>query len=102
MLGLDATYHEVPYFYSDQYELGIEYAGHVELEGDDEVILREGQTECIVFWLRKHRVLAGMNVNVWDQIDSIVEDKAVEDTAGNHLPGLWPHPLYGALAGRLA
>ncbi len=73
MLGRDAAYVEVPYFYSDQYELGMEYSGYVENGSYDEVIFRgdKDKLEFIVFWLRDHRVLAGMNVNVWDQTDTI-------------------------------
>lgn len=73
MLGVDAAYDEVPYFYIDQYELGMEYSGHVAPGGCDEVVFRgdKDALECIVFWLKNQRVLAGMNVNVWDQTDTI-------------------------------
>ncbi|MBG0739543.1 FAD-dependent oxidoreductase [Paeniglutamicibacter antarcticus] len=73
MLGADAAYDEVPYFYSDQYELGMEYSGYVGAGGYDEVVFRgdKEKLECIVFWLKDRRVLAGMNINVWDQTDTI-------------------------------
>jgi 3-phenylpropionate/trans-cinnamate dioxygenase ferredoxin reductase subunit len=74
MLGQDVAYDLVPYFYTDQYDLGMEYAGYVEPDGYDEVVFRgdvEGR-EFIAFWLGDHgRVLAGMNVNVWDVNDAI-------------------------------
>ena len=68
MLGQDAAYDRVPYFYTDQYDLGMEYAGYVEPGGYDRVVFRgdvDGR-EFVAFWLRGGRVLAGMNVNVWD------------------------------------
>jgi 3-phenylpropionate/trans-cinnamate dioxygenase ferredoxin reductase component len=74
MLGQDATYDLVPYFYTDQYDLGMEYAGYVEPDGYDQVVFRgdvEGR-EFIAFWLGdRGRVLAGMNVNIWDVSDAI-------------------------------
>ncbi|WP_368773193.1 oxidoreductase C-terminal domain-containing protein [Arthrobacter livingstonensis] len=73
MLGLAAAYDEVPYFYSDQYELVIEYSGHVAPGGYNEAVFRgdKDQLKCIVFWLKDHKVLAAMNINVWDQTDTI-------------------------------
>ncbi len=73
MLGQDATYDRVPYFFTDQYDLGMEYTGYVEPGGYDQVVFR-GRTdtrEFIAFWLAEGRVLAGMNVNVWDVTDPI-------------------------------
>jgi len=74
MLGQDAAYDLVPYFYTDQYDLGMEYAGYVEPDDYDQVVFRgdvEGR-EFIAFWLGdRGRVLAGMNVNVWDVNDAI-------------------------------
>jgi 3-phenylpropionate/trans-cinnamate dioxygenase ferredoxin reductase component len=73
MLGQTATYDRVPYFYTDQYDLGMEYAGYVEPGGYDQVVFRGdvGQREFIAFWLAGGRVLAGMNVNIWDVSDTI-------------------------------
>jgi 3-phenylpropionate/trans-cinnamate dioxygenase ferredoxin reductase subunit len=73
MLGAaDASYDDLPYFYTDQYDLGMEYIGlasdyaGVVIRGD-----RAGR-EFIAFWLdAEQRVLAGMNVNVWDVTDPI-------------------------------
>ncbi|MFF3286762.1 NAD(P)/FAD-dependent oxidoreductase [Streptomyces sp. NPDC003023] len=73
MLGQDVTYDRVPYFFTDQYDLGMEYTGYVEPGGYDRVVFR-GSTqtrEFIAFWLAGGRVLAGMNVNVWDVTDAI-------------------------------
>ncbi|MFD5247117.1 NAD(P)/FAD-dependent oxidoreductase [Amycolatopsis sp. NPDC058340] len=71
MLGKDETYDELPYFFTDQYDLGMEYLGHN--AGHDRVVFRGdvGAREFIAFWLKENRVLAGMNVNVWDVTDPI-------------------------------
>jgi len=73
MLGQDVAYDRVPYFYTDQYDLGMEYSGYVEPGSYDQVVFRgdTGQREFIAFWLRGGRVLAGMNVHVWDVNDAI-------------------------------
>jgi 3-phenylpropionate/trans-cinnamate dioxygenase ferredoxin reductase subunit len=74
MLGQDVTYDQVPYFFTDQYDLGMEYAGYVEPDGYHEVVFRgdPAQGEFIAFWLDADgRVLAGMNVNVWDVTDAV-------------------------------
>jgi 3-phenylpropionate/trans-cinnamate dioxygenase ferredoxin reductase component len=71
MLGTGEPYDRVPYFFSDQYEVGMEYAGHA--TEWDEVVFRGDvdAREFIAFWLRDGRVLAGMNVGVWDVTDDI-------------------------------
>jgi 3-phenylpropionate/trans-cinnamate dioxygenase ferredoxin reductase subunit len=73
MLGQAATDAQPPYFFSDQYDLGLEYTGYVGRHGYDRVVVRRyaGASEVIVFWLLGGRVLAGMNVNVWDVADAI-------------------------------
>jgi len=78
MLGQEVVYDRVPYFFSDQYDLGMEYAGWVPPRGYDEIVFRgdpsivDGKApEVVVFWVRRGRVLAGMNVNVWDVQDDI-------------------------------
>jgi len=66
MLGRPAAYDRLPYFYSDQYDIGMEYSGLGTPE--DEVVFRGDPTsrQFVAFWLRAQRVVAGMNVNVWD------------------------------------
>ncbi len=73
MLGSDVVYDRVPYFFSDQYDVGMEYAGHG--APGDEVVFRgdPGSREFIAFWLRDGRVAAGMNVNVWDVNEHLQE-----------------------------
>ena len=73
MLGLATPYEKVPYFFSDQYELGMEYRGRA--QSDDPVVFRGdpagGAGEFIAFWLHDGVVVAAMNANVWDQGDAI-------------------------------
>jgi 3-phenylpropionate/trans-cinnamate dioxygenase ferredoxin reductase subunit len=71
MLGKQAPYDNLPYFFSDQYDVGMEYAGYATKW--DEVVFRGDVAgrEFIAFWLADGRVVAGMNVNVWDVIDDI-------------------------------
>ncbi len=76
MLGQDVSYDRVPYFFTDQYDLGMEYAGYVEPDGYERVVFRGDVAgrEFIAFWLSAdNRVLAGMNVNIWDVNDTLAE-----------------------------
>ncbi|SCF01227.1 3-phenylpropionate/trans-cinnamate dioxygenase ferredoxin reductase subunit [Micromonospora viridifaciens] len=78
MLGEPVTYDRVPYFFTDQYDLGMEYAGWVEPGGYDQVVFRgdaiiqDGASpQFLAFWVAGGRVLAGMNVNIWQVQDDI-------------------------------
>jgi NADPH-dependent 2,4-dienoyl-CoA reductase/sulfur reductase-like enzyme len=75
MLGRDVGYDRVPYFFSDQYDLGLEYSGWAPPGSYDQVVIRgdAGKREFIAFWLKDRRVLAGMNVNVWDVTETVQE-----------------------------
>lgn len=66
MLDEPVSYDRIPYFYSDQYDTGMEYSGHAPKW--DEVVIRgdRGAGEFVAFWLKDQRVVAGMNVNAWD------------------------------------
>ncbi|MBM2619054.1 FAD-dependent oxidoreductase [Actinoplanes sp. LDG1-06] len=82
MLGQEVAYDRLPYFFTDQYDLGMEYTGSA--PPDAEVVVRGDLTnrEFIAFWLVDGRVAAGMNVNIWDvadQIESLVRSRAVID-----------------------
>jgi 3-phenylpropionate/trans-cinnamate dioxygenase ferredoxin reductase component len=73
MLGQPVEYNRVPYFYSDQYDLGMECSG-LPLPGTYDQVVYRGDTtalEFIAFWLNQGRLVAGMNVNVWDVADDI-------------------------------
>jgi 3-phenylpropionate/trans-cinnamate dioxygenase ferredoxin reductase component len=71
MLGQSAAYERLPYFFSDQYDVGMEYSGFA--RSWDRVVFRgdPATREFVAFWLVEDRVVAGMNVNVWDVIDPI-------------------------------
>ncbi|MBF4766276.1 FAD-dependent oxidoreductase [Nocardioides agariphilus] len=73
MLGKDVSYDRLPYFFSDQYDLGMEYLGNVGPDGYDRVVLRgtPDKGTFTAFWLREGRVLAGMHANDWDAMDAI-------------------------------
>jgi 3-phenylpropionate/trans-cinnamate dioxygenase ferredoxin reductase subunit len=71
MLGQEISYDRVPYFFTDQYDLGMEYSG---LSSPGDTVVTRGNPDdgaFIAFWLRDGRVTAGMNVNVWDVTDPI-------------------------------
>ena len=75
ILGQDVSYVRLPYFFTDQYDLGMEYTGYVPKGGYDQVVLRgdvEGR-EFVALWLSGGQVLAGMGVNVWDAMDPVRE-----------------------------
>ena len=73
MLGQHVVYDRIPYFYTDQYDLGMEYSGYVEPGGYDQLVYRGDLPgrRFIAFWLSARRVVAGMNVNTWDVTDAI-------------------------------
>jgi 3-phenylpropionate/trans-cinnamate dioxygenase ferredoxin reductase subunit len=73
MLGQSEAYDRIPYFFSDQYETGMEYSGHA--TDWDQVVFRGDvdAREFIAFWLKDKRLVAGMNMNVWDVSDAIRE-----------------------------
>ncbi|MGP4111139.1 NAD(P)/FAD-dependent oxidoreductase [Streptomyces sp. 4N509B] len=85
MLGQDVTYDRVPYFYSDQYDVGLEYSGWAPPGAYDQVVCRgdvPGRA-FVAFWLSEGRVRAGMNVNVWDvtsPIQQLIRSGAPVDT----------------------
>jgi 3-phenylpropionate/trans-cinnamate dioxygenase ferredoxin reductase component len=71
MLGIPTPYARLPYFYSDQYDLGMEYSGFAATW--DRVVVRGDPTDraFIAFWLKDQRVVAGMNANTWDVVEPI-------------------------------
>ena len=86
MAGVEVTYDPVPFFYSDQYDAGLEYAGYVPKDAGAELVVRGdlATNEFMAFWVVPDgdgvRVLAGMHVNVWDTIDavqSLIRDRTV-------------------------
>jgi 3-phenylpropionate/trans-cinnamate dioxygenase ferredoxin reductase component len=73
MLGQDAVDVRPSYFFTDQYDLGMEYTGDIGPAGYDRVVFRghPDAREVIVFWLYEQRIQAGMNINIWDVADDI-------------------------------
>jgi 3-phenylpropionate/trans-cinnamate dioxygenase ferredoxin reductase component len=69
--GAHEDYTRLPYFFSDQYDLGMEYVGHA---GPGDAMVLRGDTatrQFLAFWHRDARVTAGMHVNVWDATDDL-------------------------------
>ena len=82
MLGAGKAFDCLPYFFSDQYDVGMEYSGFARTW--DRVVFRGDPAgrEFIAFWLAGDRVLAGMNAGVWDVVDPIqrlIRDRAPVD-----------------------
>jgi 3-phenylpropionate/trans-cinnamate dioxygenase ferredoxin reductase subunit len=82
MLGATDPYDRIPYFYSDQYDVGMEYTGHA--SAADRLVVRGSLADrkFVAFWLADGRVVAGMNVNVWDvakPIEKLIRSRAVVD-----------------------
>jgi 3-phenylpropionate/trans-cinnamate dioxygenase ferredoxin reductase subunit len=87
-VGEAEVYDRLPYFYSDQYDLGMEYVG---LAGRGDSVTFRGDVEgreFIAFYHRDGRVTAAMNVNVWDVVDDLkavitsgweVDEKQLQD-----------------------
>ncbi len=91
MLDRDTTYDRLPYFFSDQYDFGMEYTGFA--RAWDRVIFRGDPAgrEFVAFWVAEDRVVAGMNANVWDVADSIarlIHARIPVDDASLADPGL--------------
>jgi 3-phenylpropionate/trans-cinnamate dioxygenase ferredoxin reductase subunit len=86
MLGQDVSFDDIPYFYTDQFDLGMEYSGYGPLTRGATVVYRGNRAgrEFIAFWLADGKVVAGMNVNVWDvneQVQRIIRSGAQIDPA---------------------
>jgi len=84
MLGENESYDRIPYFYSDQYDVGMEYSGYA--TSWDKVVFRGDREggEFIAFWLRDGLVVGGMNVNVWDvnqYVQALIRSRRPVDAA---------------------
>ncbi len=70
LAGAEETYDRLPYFFTDQYDLGMEYVGSG--SGDDDVVIQGDTAKAFrAFWVRDDTVVAGMHVNDWDAIDDL-------------------------------
>ena len=84
--GADVVFDRLPYFYTDQYDVGMEYTGHAPPGGYDTVVVRgdPAKREFVAFWTCAGRVVAGMSVNVWDVtagIENLIRSRARVDPA---------------------
>ncbi len=85
MLGRTEPFDRLPYFFSDQYDVGMEYSGLAD-PGAPVVVRGDlAAREAVVFWLGDDGpVLAGMNINVWDvneQVQALIRSRAAVDPA---------------------
>lgn len=72
LAGEAVSYDDLPYFFTDQYDLGLEYFGHVGSAGFDEFVIEDGASDAFAcFWSRAGRLLAAMHVNQWDRSDEL-------------------------------
>jgi NADPH-dependent 2,4-dienoyl-CoA reductase/sulfur reductase-like enzyme len=78
MMGKAAQLDAVPYFYTDQFDLGLEYSGYSTATPNAKMVLRgdPASRKFLAFWLipvssTRGRVVAGMSVNIWDVQDDI-------------------------------
>ena len=84
MLDQDVSYDRLPYFFSDQYDVGMEYSGYA--SEWDEIVYRGDLADgaFVAFWLKDRRVIAGMNVNVWDvneDVQALIRSRQEIDAA---------------------
>jgi 3-phenylpropionate/trans-cinnamate dioxygenase ferredoxin reductase component len=91
MLGQRVSYDRIPYFFSDQYDVGMEYSGYAPQW--DEVVFRGDREagEFVAFWLRDGRVAAGMNVNIWDvneHVQALIRSPKPVEAAALTDPGI--------------
>jgi 3-phenylpropionate/trans-cinnamate dioxygenase ferredoxin reductase subunit len=91
MLGHGDTFDRLPFFFSDQYEIGMEFTGLA--HAWDRIVFRgdPASREFVAFWIAEDRVVAGMNVNVWDVSESIarlVRDRMIVDDRFLADPGI--------------
>jgi 3-phenylpropionate/trans-cinnamate dioxygenase ferredoxin reductase subunit len=103
MLGVRTPYARLPYFYSDQYDLGMEYSGFAATW--DRVVVRgdPAARAFIAFWLKDQRVVAGMNANIWDvtePIQALIRGGLPVDPARLADPDIPLDQVTGALATR--
>jgi 3-phenylpropionate/trans-cinnamate dioxygenase ferredoxin reductase component len=75
LLGEHVSYAELPYFFTDQYDLGMEYFGHLGAAGFDDLRVEPGDSDDAfsAYWSREGRLVAAMHVNEWDRSDDLRE-----------------------------
>jgi 3-phenylpropionate/trans-cinnamate dioxygenase ferredoxin reductase subunit len=101
MLGDESGFDRIPYFFSDQYDVGMEYSGYAKTW--DQVVFRGDRDggEFVAFWLTDGRVVGGMNVNVWDvneHVQSLIRSRRQVDIGALTDPDTPLEELAGELA----
>jgi 3-phenylpropionate/trans-cinnamate dioxygenase ferredoxin reductase subunit len=73
MLGQDVAYDALPFFFSDQYDVGLEYVGYAAPDVTPELVIRgdPATREFMAFWLQDDRMLAAMHMNMWDSLEPV-------------------------------
>lgn len=84
MTGEDVSFADLPFFFSDQYDIGLEYTGYVPRDTAIDVVLRGNPQDAtfMAFWMSRGKVLAGMHVNDWgtaDDMRALVRSRKVVD-----------------------
>ena len=102
MLGIETSYDLLPFFFSDQYDVGMEYRGHA--AGAEQTVLRgdPASHEYMAFWLAGGAVVAAMNVNVWDvgdDVERLIRSRAPVDAGRLADPDVPLAELAGAVEG---
>ena len=100
LLGGNLPFDRLPYFYSDQYELSMEYTGYASPQ--DRVVVRGrlDERQFIAFWLADGRVVAGMNANVpgvAKAIERLIRSRAHVDADALADPGVALDELAGGV-----
>jgi 3-phenylpropionate/trans-cinnamate dioxygenase ferredoxin reductase component len=101
MLGEEGAYERLPYFYSDQYDLGMEYTGRADPSGQLIVRGSIADRQFIAFWLAAGHVVAGMNANIWNvakPIEQLIRSRVVVDVDALTDPQVPLEELAGLLA----
>jgi 3-phenylpropionate/trans-cinnamate dioxygenase ferredoxin reductase component len=87
MLGDTVGYDQLPYFFTDQYDLGMEFTGWLAPDADHDIVIRgslEGRS-FHAFWLATNHVVAGMHINRWDDgiaaVDNLIRHRVPVDPA---------------------
>lgn len=93
MLGEQVSYDEIPYFYTDQFDLGVELSGYPHLMTEAEIVIRGSvdDKQYIAFWVRDGKVVAGMNVNIWDvneKVQKLIRSEQKVDLGQLQSPGV--------------
>jgi 3-phenylpropionate/trans-cinnamate dioxygenase ferredoxin reductase subunit len=101
MLGATDPFDRIPCFYSDQYDVGMEYTGYAPASA--QLVVRGSLTDrqFVAFWLADGRVVAGMNANVWDvakPLERLIRSRAVVDSSALTDPSVAIDELAGVAA----